>query len=143
MKNNIFYVCSLIEFIARSTKNHIKDVGDYFSIKDIERQLRIADVNHCLSFEQVCEETVETFHIINGNYDFVAECKYKVPTFTAIGKVYQTLILNVIKENDNVAQIIKQVLSSFITDEISYYNSNVYYSNPDYLKCCYLEGKML
>ena len=39
MKNNIFYVCSLIEFIARSTKNHIKDVVDYFSIKDIERQL--------------------------------------------------------------------------------------------------------
>ena len=32
---------------------------------------------------------------------------------------------------------------SFITDEISDFNSNVYYTNPDYLRCSYLEGRML
>ena len=35
------------------------------------------------------------------------------------------------------------IFSSFITDEISDFNSNVYYTNPDYLRCSYLEGKML
>ena len=38
---------------------------------------------------------------------------------------------------------ILDVLSSFITDEISDFNSSVYYTNPDYLRCSYLEGKML
>ena len=35
------------------------------------------------------------------------------------------------------------IFSSFITGEISDFNSNVYYTNPDYLRCSYLEGKML
>ena len=43
----------------------------------------------------------------------------------------------------HAAQAILDVFSSFITDEISDFNSNVYYTNPDYLRCSYLEGKML
>ena len=43
----------------------------------------------------------------------------------------------------DAAQAILDVFSSFITDEISDFNSNVYYTNPDYLRCSYLEGKML
>ena len=32
-KDDIYYVCSLIEFIARKTKNHRQDVIRYFSEK--------------------------------------------------------------------------------------------------------------
>ena len=56
--NDIFYVCSLIEYIARKTKNHRQDVIRCFSKKDIERQIYDAEVNHCLSFEQVSEELI-------------------------------------------------------------------------------------
>ena len=35
------------------------------------------------------------------------------------------------------------VFASFISDEISDFNTNVYYSNPDYLRCCYEEGMLL
>ena len=52
-ENDVFYVCSLIEYIARKTKNHRQDVIACFSKADIERQLRLAEVNHGLSFEQV------------------------------------------------------------------------------------------
>ena len=55
-KDDIYYVCCLIEFIARKTKNHRQDVIQYFTKKDLERQLRLAEVNHCLSFEQVSEK---------------------------------------------------------------------------------------
>ena len=37
--NDIFYVCSLIEYIARKTKNHRQDVIRCFSKNDIEHQL--------------------------------------------------------------------------------------------------------
>ncbi len=59
--NDIFYVCSLIEYIARKTKNHRQDVIRCFSQKDIERQIYDAEVNHCLSFEQVSEELIDWF----------------------------------------------------------------------------------
>ena len=134
-KDDIYYVCSLIEFIARKTKNHRQDVIRYFSKKDIQRQLRLAEVNHCLSFEQVAGELIE-------DYGTVKECKYEVPSVTSIGMLYQELVLSTMKEED-ASQGIIDVFSSFITDEISDFNSSVYYTNPDYLRCSYLSGEML
>jgi len=141
-KDDVYYVCTLIEFISRETCNRRKDVIGYFDKKDISRQLKLAEVNHCLSFEQVADEIIEEYHIQKGEYDTVKECKYSVPSYTAIGRVYQQLVLSLV-ENENVEQATINVFSSFISDEISDFNSNVYYSNPDYLRCSYLEGKML
>ena len=141
-KDDIYYVCSLLEFISRKTRNHRQDVIRYFSIADIERQLRIASVNHCLSFEQVSDEIIDEFGIKEGQFDTVKECKYEVPSVTSIGMLYQNLVLSTMKD-ENAAKGIIDVFSSFITDEISDFNSSVYYTNPDYLRCCYLEGRML
>ena len=141
-RDDIYYVCSLIEFIARKTKNHRQDVIRHFSKADVERQLRLAEVNHCLSFEQVADELIEDYGISDGDFDTVKECRYDVPSFLSIGMLYQELVLSTMK-NEDAAQSIIDVFSSFISDEISDFNSNVYYTNPDYLRCSYLEGKML
>ena len=141
-KDDIYYVCSLIEFIARRTKNHRQDVIRHFSKADIERQLRLAEVNHCLSFEQVADELIEDHAIPEGEFDTVKECRYEVPSFLSIGMLYQELVLSTMKGEDAVQGII-DIFSSFISDEISDFNSNVYYTNPDYLRCSYLEGRML
>lgn len=141
-KDDIYYVCSLIEFIARKTKNHRQDVIRHFSKVDVERQLRLAEVNHCLSFEQVADELIEDYGVSDGDFDTVKECRYDVPSFLSIGMLYQELVLSTMK-NEDAAQGIIDVFSSFISDEISDFNSNVYYTNPDYLRCSYLEGKML
>lgn len=141
-KDDIYYVCSLIEFIARKTKNHRQDVIRHFSKADVERQLRLAEVNHCLSFEQVADELIEDYGISDGDFDTVKECRYDVPSFLSIGMLYQELVLSTMK-NEDAAQGIIDIFSSFISDEISDFNSNVYYTNPDYLRCSYLEGKIL
>ena len=141
-RDDIYYVCSLIESIARKTKNHRQDVIRHFSKADVERQLRLAEVNHCLSFEQVADELIEDYGISDGDFDTVKECRYDVPSFLSIGMLYQELVLSTMK-NEDAAQGIIDVFSSFISDEISDFNSNVYYTNPDYLRCSYLEGKML
>lgn len=142
IKDDIFYVCTLIEYIARETRNHRKDVIAHFSKEDIGRQLRLAEVNHCLSFEQVSDELIEEYNIPNGDFDSVAECKYSVPAVTSIGRVYQMLVSSTCKDDD-VEQALIDVFSSFICDEISDFNTNIYYSNPDYLRCSYLDGKLL
>ena len=133
-KDDIYYVCSLIEFIARKTKNHRQDVIRHFSKADVERQLRLAEVNHCLSFEQVADELIEDYGISDGDFDTVKECRYDVPSFLSIGMLYQELVLSTMKTEDAPQGII---------DIFSDFNSNVYYTNPDYLRCSYLEGKML
>ncbi len=67
-RDDIYYVCSLIEFIARKTKNHRQDVIRHFSKADVERQLRLAEVNHCLSFEQVADELIEDYGVSDGDF---------------------------------------------------------------------------
>lgn len=127
---------------ARATANRRRDVMKYFSKEELSRQLRLAEVNHCLTFEQAAGELIEEFHIPDGDFDTVKGCKYEVPPVTAIGRLYQQLISDIGMEDDREQGII-DVFSSFLSDEISNFNSNVYYSNPDYLKHCYLEGELL
>lgn len=141
-KDNIFYVCTMIEFVARMTNNHRKNITAFLTKKGVEHQLKVADVNHCLSFEQVADEWIEQYGITEGEFDTVTNCKYHVPSVTAIGRVYQRLVLTVAKENEE-AQAIIDVFSSFISDEISNFNSNVYYSNPQYIENSYKEGMLL
>ena len=141
-KDDIYYVCTMIEYIARVTNNRRKDVIKMLSKKNIEHQLKVAGVNHCLSYEQVCDEWIEQYNIQQGDYDTIKECKYMIPSVNSIGRVYQQLVVATAEESEE-AQAIIDVFSSFISDEISNFNSNVYYSNPDYLRCSYEEGVLL
>ena len=65
-KDNLFYVCSLIKFIGRKTKNRRADVVKILGKKELEKQLELAEVNHCLSFEQVQDEIIEYCKIKEG-----------------------------------------------------------------------------
>ncbi len=141
-EDDIFYFCTMIEFIARATKNHRQDVISRFSIDDITHELKVAGVNHCLSFEQVSDEWIEKYNIPQGSFDTVTTCKYEVPAVTAIGRLYQRLIMSTVKDTQ-IEKAIIDVFSSFICDAISNFNSNVYYSNPSYLKCSYEENMLL
>lgn len=140
-EDDVFYVCTMIEYVARTTHNRVRDIVNAMTDDNLKHQLKIAEVNHCLSFEQVCDEWIEDYKIKDGTFDNVAACKYTVPSVNAIGRVYQRLIFDVMKED--LISTIRKVYNSFISDEISDFNSNLYYSNPDYLRCSYEEGIVL
>ena len=139
--DDLFFLCTVIEYVARQTHNHVRDIVNKLSDDDFVHQLRVASVNHCLPMEQICDEWIEDYNISEGSFDNVSSCRYAVPSVTAIGRVYQRLILDVMKEN--VIETLRKVYNSFISDEISDYNSSFYYSNPDYLKCSYEDGYVL
>ena len=142
-KDDLFYVCTIIEYVSRKTHNKSKDVVAKLSDKALAHQLKAASINHCLSFEQVCDEWIEEYGISEGTYDNVTTCRYEVPPVTAIGRVYQTLISEVASLYQSIVEAIKTIYSSFISDEISDFNSSVYYSNPDYIRCSFEAGKLL
>lgn len=141
-KDNLFYLCTLIEFVGRKTKNHRSSVVKFLGKEGIEKQLYDAEVNHCLSFEQVSDEVIETYSIIEGDFDKITDCEYSIPSVTSIGKLYARLIMYYVK-NDNVVDEVYNVFSSFISDEISDFRTGIYYENMSYLQCSYENGCLL
>ena len=140
--NDLFYVCALIEFIGRKTRNHRSYVVEKLGIDGIERQLKDAGVNHCLSFEQVSDEITERYGLENGDFDTVTACRYSAPDPVDIGKLYATII-KVKEEDGKEAESVKKVFSSFISDLISDFNSDLYYQNPSYIEESYVAGELL
>lgn len=141
-ENNIFYVCSLIEYTARKTQNHRSVVVQSLGRQGVEKQMRDAGVNHCLSFEQVSDELIEFYKIPHGDFDTITMCKYSVPGFQDIGSLYSTMVLDCAAEGKEAEEMIK-IFTSFISDEISDFKTGLYYQNPNYLECCYREGYLL
>ena len=141
-RNDYFYVCALIEYIARETLNHRGDIVSAIGRKGVEKLLHDAEVDHCLSFEQVGDEVISYYKIKNGNFDTISACKYSVPSVLDIGKLYSIMIEDCAKPGNEVQELIN-IFNSFISDEISNFNSDLYYQNPDYLEWSYREGKLL
>ena len=138
-QNDYFYVCALIEYIARETHNHRGDIVKAIGRKGIEKLLYDAEVNHCLSFEQESDEVISYYKITNGEFDTISDCKYPVPSYLDIGKLYSIMIEDCAAPGEEVQELIN-IFSSFISDEISRFQTDLYYQNPE---CSYREGKLL
>lgn len=123
-KDDLFYVCSLIEFIGRKTKNKRRIVVNALGEQGIQKQLHDAQVNHCLFFEQVSDGVVDHYEIPTGSFDTISECKYSVPSITSIGKLYSRIILDCAEPGEEVAELI-HVFDSFISDSISDFKTGI------------------
>ena len=142
--NDLFFTCSLIDYIARKTKNIRADVVNQLGKERLERIYDLADVYHCDNIDQVSDDFIEEAQIKNGTFDNVGECKYAIPSHWDIGKVYKRLIKQV-AENEKISIInaLIKVYNSFISAKIDDYNSSVYYENPSYIFESYKENQIL
>ena len=142
-KNNnaLFFTCSLIEFIARKTKNHRCDVIKCLG-KDLKQVYLYADVFHCEPIEKVADDFIIRNEITQGNFDVISKCKYAVPDYWDIGEVFERLIEDNYAEKD-VLLGINEVYTSWIADKIVNFNSDLYYQSREYLSACYREGKVI
>lgn len=143
-KNNnaLFYTCSLIEYIGRTKKITRRDVTDKLGKGTINRIYEYADVFHCEPIEKVSNEFIDEFHIKNGNFDNVGECRYRIPDYWDIGEVYERLIEDCYSDEDILVGI-WEVYHSWINDQISNYNTDFYYQPRDYIAACYEKGEVL
>ena len=143
MKNDssLFYLCSLIEFIGRLQKLRRRDVVNNIGEKTLRRIYSHADILHCEPIEKTADDFIVMCEIPEGDFDNVASCKYEVPDYWTIGEVYERLIEDVC-DDDVIAKLI-EVYNSWIDREISNYNSDLFYQPRDYLRECWLAGKIL
>lgn len=142
-ENDLFYTCSLIEYISRETKNTKEKVIELLKKENIKKIYELAEIYHCESIEKVANEFIKTAHIQTGTYDNISNCKYSIPTYWDIGKVYKRLIIMVNSNESEYIETLIKVLSSWIIEKIDNYNSSMYYENPSYIYQCYIEGKVI
>ncbi|MBP3242806.1 MAG: hypothetical protein J6L99_03015 [Ruminococcus sp.] len=137
----LFYTCSLIEFMSRLRHLKRSVLVNLLGETIIGRIYRNSDVLHCEVIDSVADKFIELANIPEGDFDNVAACKYNIPDYWTIGAVYERLIEDVSDEIN--AKAIMDVYNSWISDAISNYNTDFYYQPRDYIRECYLEGKVL
>lgn len=142
--NDLFFTCSLIDYIARKTNNARADVVNALGKAAIEKIYDLADIYHSDNIERVSQDFIDEAGISQGNFDNVGTCGYAIPSHWDIGKVYKRLIKMVAKDEQiSVVDALIKVYNSFISEKIDDYNSSVYYENPFYIFECYKAKKML
>lgn len=143
-ENDLFFLCSLIEYIGRRTKNQRGLIVNALGKKELQHIYNYADVYHCENIDKVSDELIEKHQILEGHYDNIADARYAIPSHWDIGKVYQRLILDVAHATgSDVIETLMVVYNSWITRKIDNYNSSMYYENPSYLFESYKEGAVL
>ena len=138
--NDLFFTCSLIEYIGRKVKRTRREVVDFLGKDQIERVYEFADVFHCEPIEKVANEFIEESKIEEGTFDNEAACEYTIPDYWDIGEVYERLIEDCYGDEE-ITEGIWEVYHSWIDEHISDYNTDFYYQSRDYIAECYAERR--
>ena len=146
MKNNndLFFTCSLIEYIGREQKQKRSDIVKYMGRDIVKRIYKYADTFHCEPIEKIADEFINRCNIPKGTFDNIEKCRYDVPDYWTIGEVYERLVEDVVEDDitDNIIDGIMEIYSSWIDATISNYNSDFYYQSREYIYECYKEGRI-
>ena len=140
LDNSLFYTCSLIEYIGRETSNKRFTVVEALGKENTARIYEYSDVFHSEPIEAVSAQWRERCSIKDGAFDNISVCRYRLPTFWDIGKVYCRLIQSL---SGDVMNSLHEVYSSWLASKIDDYNIAVYYMSPEYLYASYMEGALL
>lgn len=142
-ENDLFFTCSLIEYIARKTTNHRSVVVNALGKKRIEKIYELADVYHSDNIDRVSEDFIKEAEIINGEFDNIKSARYSIPSHWDIGKVYKRLVLGAAREKHmDIVEALMDVYNSFVCEKIDNYNSSFYYDNPQNILNAYLTGEI-
>ena len=94
-ENDLFFTCSLIEYIARRTKNKRSAIVNLLGRTMINKIYDLADVYHSDNIDTVSEDFIKKADIREGNFDNVSAARFAVPSHWDIGKVYKRLVLGI------------------------------------------------
>jgi len=143
--NDLFFVCALIEYIARKTKNHRNVVVNAIGKQQLQHLYDLADIYHSENMDKISDELIDKYHIEEGYFDNVAESNYDVPAIWDIGKVYKRLIIDIMNESDTdrAIDVLTEVYNSWLSRKLENFNSSLFYENPDYIFQSYMAGQEL
>ncbi len=142
--NDLFFTCSLIEYIARKTKNNSRYVVNTLGKGAILKIYKLADVYHSDNIDRVTDDFVNDYNLETGEEDYFLKSKYTTPTHFDIGKVYKRLIKGIAKAKGIcIMDALFFAYNSEHSDKINDYNCAFYYDTPDNITNTFLGINML
>jgi hypothetical protein len=141
--DDLFFVCYMIERIARQLKQPNKYVANIMGHDELAKKLSLADVLHSENPLAVAADWIDEYQLEEGNYDVTKvdpELCSKIPTATQMGKVYKRLVLNTMQQNEDYADAILRVYNHPICEVLDNYDSSAYYEPSPYITRSYYAG---
>ena len=141
--DDLFFVCYMIERIARQQKQTNKYVANAMGHDALARKLSLADVLHSANPEAVAADWTEEFHLQKGQHDVTKvapELCDHIPTATQMGKVYKRLVLSTLQKDEDFADGILRVYNDPICETLDNYNCSAYYEPSPYITRSYYAG---
>lgn len=142
-ENDLFFTCSLIDYIARKTKNTRTDIVNALGRETVAKIYDLADIYHSDNIDRVSDDFIELAGITGGTFDNISSARYSIPSHWDIGKVYKRLILGISREKGiDIIDALFAAYNSFVSDKIQDYNSSFYYDAPQNILNAFLDGKI-
>lgn len=142
-KDDVFYVCSLIERIARHLKQPNRYVVNRMGKQGLSEKLSLANVMHSENQQAVVKRMVDEFQLESGCFDVTnvnPALVDRIPSEQDMGKVYMRLILSTLYSWEDYADAILRIYNDKICRTIDNYNGSAYYEPSYYLTRCYYSG---
>lgn len=134
-ENDLYFLCYMIERVARKLKQRNKYVVNTINKKEWYRLISLANVLHCENPLEVEDRWIKEYGLQGGNFDITAvdpELCDRIPTPTQIGKVYMRLILSTLSSSEDYVDGMIRVYNDEICKKIDNYNCSAYYE-PSYV----------
>ena len=141
--NDLYFVCYMVERVARLLKQPNKYVVNTMGKREIEERLSLANVQHAETPDAVANQWIVDYSLANGNVDVTdvdANLVTKIPTDLQMGKVYSRLIRSTLKDDENLADAMLRVYNDPLCEIIDNYNSSAYYEPSYYITRAYYQG---
>lgn len=142
-KNDLFFVCSMIERVARLLKQRNKYVVNALGRNGLLCQLSIAQTLHSENPQAVAADWIDEYGLEDGSFDITdvdTELCKKIPSVLEMGKVYVRLILQTRLDAEDYADGIIRVYNNEICERIDDYNCSAYYEPSYYIARSYFAG---
>lgn len=141
--NDLYFVCYMVERVARLLKQPNKYVVNMMGKREIEERLSLANVQHAENPDAVANQWIEGYSLANGNFDVTdvdANLVTKIPTDLQMGKVYSRLIQSTLKDDENLADAMLRVYNNPLCEIIDNYNCSAYYEPSYFITRAYYQG---
>ena len=142
-ENDLFFVCYMIERVARKLHQHNKYVVNTIGYDELYHLMSVANVLHSSNPKQVEEDWINDYMLEKSDFDITLvnrELCDKIPTELDMGKVYSRLIVDTALPNEDYVSGIIRVYNNEICETIDNYNGSAYYEPSYVIARAYNEG---
>lgn len=142
-ENDLFFVCYMIERVARKLHQPNKYVVEALGYDELYRQLSLASVLHSENPLKVENDWIEENQLVEGSFDVThvrTNLNVHIPSATQMGKVYKRLIMSTLSKGEDWVKALIRVYSSPICKTLDNYSTSAFYEPAPVIARAYAAG---